>query len=86
MSTVVPVTQGELKLSPAARNLRSRIEAGTARIGVVGLGYVGLPLAMAFERGGFNVVGIDLEDNNMLVHELVAGPRATTADRVLGKL
>src|SRR5437016_8867794 len=61
MSTVVPVTQGELKLSPAARNLRSRIEAGTARIGVVGLGYVGLPLAMAFERGGFNVVGIDLD-------------------------
>jgi len=61
MSTVVPVTQRELKLSPAARNLRSRIEAGTARIGVVGLGYVGLPLAMAFERGGFNVVGIDLD-------------------------
>jgi len=32
------------------------------------------------------VVGIDLEENNMLIHELVAGPRATTADRVLGKL
>jgi UDP-N-acetyl-D-glucosamine dehydrogenase len=61
MSTVAPVTDRELKLSPAARNLRSRIEAGTARIGVVGLGYVGLPLAMAFERAGFNVIGIDLD-------------------------
>ena len=32
------------------------------------------------------VIGIDREHNNMLVHELVAGPRETTRERVLGKL
>jgi multisubunit Na+/H+ antiporter MnhE subunit len=32
------------------------------------------------------VVGIDRENNNMLVHELVPGPRETTRERVLGKL
>jgi hypothetical protein len=32
------------------------------------------------------VVGIDRENHNMLVHELVAGPRETTRERVLGKL
>jgi hypothetical protein len=31
-------------------------------------------------------VGIDRENNNMLVHELVAGPREQTRQRVLGKL
>ena len=32
------------------------------------------------------VVGIDREHHNMLVHELVPGPRETTRERVLGKL
>ena len=32
-----------------------------ARIGVVGLGYVGLPLAVEFSRAGFSVTGIDLD-------------------------
>lgn len=32
------------------------------------------------------VVGIDREHNNMLVHELVPGPRETTRERVLGRL
>ncbi len=32
------------------------------------------------------VIGIDREDGNMLVHELVAGPREETRERVLGKL
>ncbi len=32
------------------------------------------------------VIGIDREQDNMLVHELVAGPREDTRERVLGKL
>ena len=32
------------------------------------------------------VIGIDRENHNMLVHELVAGPRETTSQRVLGRL
>ncbi len=36
-------------------------EDRTARIGVVGLGYVGLPLAMLFSRSGFKVTGFDVD-------------------------
>lgn len=37
-----------------------RIATRQARVGVVGLGYAGLPLAMSFAEAGFDVVGIDL--------------------------
>ena len=37
-----------------------RIATRTARVGIVGLGYAGLPLAMAFAEAGFDVVGVDL--------------------------
>jgi len=41
--------------------LRGRLAARTARAGVVGLGYVGLPLAVEFARAGFVTTGIDLD-------------------------
>lgn len=44
-----------------AVTLESRLASRTARVGVVGLGYVGLPLAVEFARGGFHTVGIDLD-------------------------
>lgn len=40
--------------------LLDRIETREARIGIIGLGYVGLPLAMTFVDAGFRVVGIDV--------------------------
>jgi len=39
--------------------LLERIEAKTAVIGVMGMGYVGLPLAATFHRAGFQVMGFD---------------------------
>jgi UDP-N-acetyl-D-glucosamine dehydrogenase len=45
---------------PAGRALAEKISAGTARVGVVGLGYVGLPLAVEFGKVGFAVTGIDV--------------------------
>ncbi|MEK7382967.1 MAG: nucleotide sugar dehydrogenase [Elusimicrobiota bacterium] len=39
--------------------LEDKIKKGSARIGVVGLGYVGLPLAVEFARAGFPVVGFE---------------------------
>jgi UDP-N-acetyl-D-glucosamine dehydrogenase len=41
--------------------LRERLSARTARVGVVGLGYVGLPLAVELARAGFDTTGIDLD-------------------------
>ena len=45
----------------AARALREKLVAGTAEIAVVGLGYVGLPLAVTLGRVGFRVHGIDAD-------------------------
>ena len=41
--------------------LINKIKNREARIGVIGLGYVGLPLAMEFTRAGFHVTGIDID-------------------------
>ncbi|MCX8100816.1 MAG: nucleotide sugar dehydrogenase, partial [Geminicoccaceae bacterium] len=46
--------------SPADR-LAERIRDGTARFGVIGLGYVGLPLALAASRSGLEVLGFDID-------------------------
>ena len=42
--------------------LMARIDARTAKIGIIGLGYVGLPLARSFCRSGFPVIGFDTDD------------------------
>jgi UDP-N-acetyl-D-glucosamine dehydrogenase len=43
-----------------AAELQNKISAKTASVGVVGLGYVGLPLAVEFAKAGFFVTGIDV--------------------------
>jgi UDP-N-acetyl-D-glucosamine dehydrogenase len=44
----------------AKTGLEEKIRNKTARVGVVGLGYVGLPLAVEYAEAGFHVTGIDL--------------------------
>src|SRR5579864_9376596 len=45
-----------------ARALEEKIRTRRAKVGIVGLGYVGLPLAVEFAKAGFDVTGIDLSD------------------------
>lgn len=45
--------------------LRDKIQERTARIGVIGLGYVGLPLAVEFARAGYTVYGIDVDGDKV---------------------
>jgi UDP-N-acetyl-D-glucosamine dehydrogenase len=45
----------------AAAGLLGRIERRSARLGVIGLGYVGLPLAVEFGKAGFHVIGVDVD-------------------------
>jgi UDP-N-acetyl-D-glucosamine dehydrogenase len=47
------------------RVLHDAIEDKTARIGVIGLGYVGLPLALEFAKVGFEVIGFDLDESKV---------------------
>jgi len=46
-------------------NLIEKIDTRSAKIGVIGLGYVGLPLAMEFVKTGFQVTGIDIDENKI---------------------
>jgi len=48
-------------LSVFGARLEERLQRRTATVGVVGLGYVGLPLAVAFARTGFRVIGADVD-------------------------
>jgi UDP-N-acetyl-D-glucosamine dehydrogenase len=49
----------------AATALEEKIRNRTARVGVIGLGYVGLPLAMEFAKAGFSVTGIDIQPSKV---------------------
>ena len=42
------------------KNLKKKIKNKSAKIGVFGLGYVGLPLLLSFADKGFHVFGVDL--------------------------
>ncbi len=53
------------QLSAPAQELLRRIKDRTATCGVIGLGYVGLPLALEFARAGFNVIGYDVDANRV---------------------
>ncbi|CAN5660576.1 nucleotide sugar dehydrogenase [soil metagenome] len=52
-------------MSALAASLLEKIESRRARTGVVGLGYVGLPLAVELARAGFHTTGIDLDDRKI---------------------
>jgi UDP-N-acetyl-D-glucosamine dehydrogenase len=45
--------------------LSATIADKTARIGVIGLGYVGLPLAVSFAKAGYQVLGLDVDENKL---------------------
>ncbi|MDZ4804014.1 MAG: nucleotide sugar dehydrogenase [Candidatus Eisenbacteria bacterium] len=50
-----------IERSPSLSDLIQKIEARTAHLSVIGLGYVGLPLAVELARAGFRVTGFDVD-------------------------
>ncbi|MGO9613954.1 MAG: nucleotide sugar dehydrogenase [Dissulfurispiraceae bacterium] len=46
-------------------DLKDKIKARTAHLGIIGLGYVGLPLAIEFCRAGFPVAGFDIDNRKV---------------------
>ncbi len=48
-------------MNHTATTLAGKIESRTATVGIIGLGYVGLPLAIAFAEKGFPVLGFDVD-------------------------
>jgi UDP-N-acetyl-D-glucosamine dehydrogenase len=53
------------KLLAPETTFDERVAQRTATIGIVGLGYAGLPLAMSFAEEGFDVTGIDLNEQRV---------------------
>src|SRR3954470_21179514 len=63
------MSQAQVVPPSSAGVLAEKIRNRTARVGVVGLGYVGLPLAVEFAKAGFQVTGIDvMEDKTQRVN------------------
>ena len=61
----------ELKLGMSRAGFIQKVENKEAVVAVIGMGYVGLPLAMGFNRIGFPVIGFDIDQS--LVSDLMAG-------------
>ena len=55
----------EIRVSESVQ-LREKIASRTARVGVFGLGYVGLPLALLFIEQGFPVTGFDIDEKRVM--------------------
>src|SRR5438552_1123140 len=53
-ATIAPMSKG-------ANWLKKKIQNRSATIGIMGLGYVGLPLACEFAKAGFNVTGFEVD-------------------------
>ncbi len=57
--------QVQTAASATAEVLQEKIRSHRARVGIVGLGYVGLPLAVEFASAGFHVTGIDVSGSKV---------------------
>src|SRR5207253_2923039 len=64
MSTMI-IENEETTRTDAYIELEAKIRTKTARFGVIGLGYVGLPLGLTLSDAGFNVTGIDIDTNRV---------------------
>src|SRR5690349_5377384 len=56
---------GTSTLRATAAEPSERIANRTARVGIIGLGYVGLPLAVEYAKAGYEVTGIDLIESKV---------------------
>jgi UDP-N-acetyl-D-glucosamine dehydrogenase len=54
-----------VSLPVEASNLIARLQARESRIGIIGLGYVGIPLALRFHEVGLTVLGFDIDDERV---------------------
>jgi len=82
MTTTLSPVRHSLTRSLAAV-LRERINTRRARIGVIGLGYVGLPLAVEFALQGFAVTGFDVDPDRVSAIQAGRSPIRDVADQDL---
>jgi len=66
--------------------LMARLKSGEAKIGVVGLGYVGLPLAVEMANSGYSVTGIDINPMHVSKINSKTSPIADISDETLAQV
>ncbi len=66
--------------------LEERVRTGTARVGVVGLGYAGLPMAVAIAGAGYPVTGLDVDASRVAAVAAGHSPVTNVADAALAPL
>ncbi len=71
-----------MTLKPA-QTLAQKIEQRTAKVGVVGLGYVGLPLAIACLNAGYDVIGFDVDQTKVSMLQRGQSPIGRIPNTVL---
>jgi UDP-N-acetyl-D-glucosamine dehydrogenase len=64
MSISIIENEGAIQTDPYLE-LETKIQKKQARFGVIGLGYVGLPLGLTLSEAGFDVTGIDIDTNRI---------------------
>lgn len=65
LKTPAGKTDSDLDPQARIRALQDRIQNREAKVGVIGLGYVGLPLALSFCNRGFQVLGFDVDPDKV---------------------
>src|ERR1700744_5499151 len=55
----------QLTASSPLTEIKSRIEARKAKVGIIGMGYVGLPLALLYSEQKFPVTGFDIDQRKI---------------------
>lgn len=63
--------------------LFEKIESGKEKIALVGLGYVGMPIAIAFANKGVKVVGFDLNDEKIQLYKSGIDPTCEVGDEAI---
>ena len=76
----------DTKLFDFKKELKAKLENKKAKIGIVGLGYVGLPLSIAYAQADFNVIGFDIDEDK--VNKLNSGKSYIKhiSSNIIGKL
>jgi UDP-N-acetyl-D-glucosamine dehydrogenase len=82
-----PSTHARADASTSERTtLASRLHDRTATVGIIGLGFAGLPLGVALASAGFRVIGVDLDASKVDAINAGRSPIADVQDDVLAAL
>ena len=66
-------------------SLYKKILAGEEKLAVVGLGYVGMPIAVAFAKKGISVIGFDLNEKKINMYKSGIDPTMEVGNDVISK-